>query len=241
MPLVIFQFLVLDFAINFQGLIIWSIACGLVNSSAYLAYYKALEIGPVSIVSSAVSGWLGVCVLISVIFFGESTTLAQVGCMVLILAGIILLSQTTNKGEIIGSALGWSILAMVILGWVLAALPQLSDSAGIFLPVFILKFFGGIGALVILRTTKIPITLPHGRSIWLIIVLVGSIDSAGFIFFAMGVIFLPVVVVAPIVAAHPMATVILAYMIFRERLRTIQWVGVMVTLSAVITLSALYG
>ena len=123
----------------------------------------------------------------------------------------------------------------------MAALPQLSDSAGIFLPVFILKFFGGIGALVILRTTKIPITLPHGRSIWLIIVLVGSIDSAGFIFFAMGVIFLPVVVVAPIVAAHPMATVILAYMIFRERLRTIQWVGVMVTLSAVITLSALYG
>ena len=100
---------------------------------------------------------------------------------------------------------------------------------------------GGVGALLILRSAKISITMPQGRNLWGAIGLAGSIDAAGFIFFNLGVSFLPVVIVAPIVAAHPLATVILAVILFKERPRKIQWAGVLITILAVITLSAIFG
>lgn len=240
-PFALFQFIFMDTSLDFRGILIWSLACGLVSSSAYLAYYKALEKGPVSVASSAASAWLGVCVLFSIFLFGESVSFTQVILMFFILTGIILLSQSPSHEKIFGSGLAWALLAMLILGWAMAVLPRLSEAAGPFFSVLILKTMGGIGALIILKGAKISIALPQGRYLWTSIGLAGTIDAAGFIFFNLGVSFLPVVVVAPIVAAHPLATVILAVILFKERPRKIQWAGVLITLLAVIALSALFG
>ena len=231
----------MDTSLDFRGIIIWSLACGLVSSSAYLAYYKGLEKGPVSVVSSAASAWLAVCVLFSIFLFGESVSLPQATLMFFILVGIVLLSQSPSQEKIFGSGLAWALLAMLILGWAMAVLPRLSEAAGPFYSVLILKTMGGVGALLILRSAKISITMPQGRNLWRAIGLAGSIDAAGFIFFNLGVSFLPVVIVAPIVAAHPLATVILAVILFKERPRKIQWAGVLITILAVITLSAIFG
>ena len=71
----------------------WLGAAGLVLAAAILAYYKALSLGPASIVvpifalSSTVAATLGILVL------GEQLTLTKVGGLVLAAAAIVLLTR----------------------------------------------------------------------------------------------------------------------------------------------------
>ena len=63
-------------------------------------------------------------------------------------------------------------------------------------------------------------------------------NTGGYVAYNLGVNLSPVAVVAPIVAAHPVATIALAIVFMRERPQVLQWMGAIVTVTAVIALSA---
>ena len=67
------------------------------------------------------------------------------------------------------------------------------------------------------------------------------LDAGGYVGYNLGVEASSVAVAAPLVAAHPVATIALAVVIMRERPRAMQWAGAVVSVSAVVGLSALVG
>ena len=92
-----------------------------------------------------------------------------------------------------------------------------------------------------MRSRGVGIQLPRGRGGWGLLVAAALLDAGGFVGFNLGVDVAPVAVVAPIVAAHPVVTTGLAVVMLRERPRSLQWVGAVVTVAAVVGLSAFVG
>ena len=70
-----------------------------------------------------------------------------------------------------------------------------------------------------------------------VLIAAGLLDAAGFVAYNIGLDRASVVVMAPIAAAHPLATIVLAMVVLRERPKLFQAIGIVVTLIGVIALS----
>jgi drug/metabolite transporter (DMT)-like permease len=63
------------------------------------------------------------------------------------------------------------------------------------------------------------------------------LDAAGFVTYNIGLDRAPVVLIAPLAAAHPLGTIALAMLILRERPGRFQAIGITLTLIGVVALS----
>ena len=83
--------------------------------------------------------------------------------------------------------------------------------------------------------------LPTDRRGWTLLVAVGLLDAGGYVAYNLGVDSAPVAVIAPIAAAHPVATIALAVALSRERPHFLHWAGAFAAIGATIGLSVLVG
>jgi len=67
------------------------VALGAIGAVAYVAFYRALSIGPISVVSPIASGYAAVTVLLAVLLVGERLSSTQAGAVVIVFAGIFIL------------------------------------------------------------------------------------------------------------------------------------------------------
>ena len=223
--------------VDWLALAIWAPLTGAVLGIGYLVYYTGLARGAVAVVSSAASAWLAVTVLIAVALFGERVTAEQLALMGAILAGILLLSVGPLTGADVGSGLPWGLGAMLGIGIAMALFDRVTAASGPMLAVLVVRALSAIPTYAFARARRRPIRLPAGRSGWALLLAVGILDAAGYVGYNLGVATAPVSLVAPIAAAHPVATIALAIAINRERPRLTQWAGATVTVAATIALS----
>ena len=223
--------------VDWLALAIWASLTGAVLGVGYLVYYTGLARGAVAVVSSAASAWLAVTVLIAVTLFGERVMPEQLALMGAILAGILLLSAGPLTGADVGSGLPWGLGAMLGIGIAMALFDRVTAASGPMLAVLVVRALSAIPTYAFARARRRPIRLPAGRSGWALLLAVGILDAAGYVGYNLGVATAPVSLVAPIAAAHPVATIALAIAINRERPRLTQWAGATVTVAATIALS----
>jgi uncharacterized membrane protein len=74
------------------GLFVFIAANGLTSMIAYAAHYRALEMGPVAIVSPVGAGYAVVGVLLAIVFLGERPALIAILGMVVVVIGTMLVS-----------------------------------------------------------------------------------------------------------------------------------------------------
>jgi len=91
--------------------------CGLFACVAYLAFFTALRIGPISVVSPAVSAYGGLTVVLAVLLRGESMTLLQAAGALIATLGVVLVSLRFQGGlrsaRPVGPGLGFALVALV--------------------------------------------------------------------------------------------------------------------------------
>jgi len=91
--------------------------CGFVACLTYLAFFTALRIGPITVVSPAVSAYGGLTVVLAVLMRGESMTLLQAAGAVVSTAGVVLVSVRLDGGlrsvRPVGPGLGFALVALV--------------------------------------------------------------------------------------------------------------------------------
>lgn len=130
------------------------VVVGAVGWVSYLAFYGALAIGPISVLSPIVSGYAAVTVLLAVLIAGDRLSAAQAVAVGITIAGAILASADVR--EIVRarlkrrSALGFvlALCAMALLGVFVFGVSYYRDRIGWLGPIFLARAFATVFVLV---------------------------------------------------------------------------------------------
>ena len=209
----------------------WGAAAGMAGAVGVGLLYYALAIGTMSIVAP-VTAIFAVLVPFAVgIVQGERPTALAVSGVAVAVVAIVLVSQTPADVE--QHAAQWrsivfAVLSGIAIGLFLVALDGASDEAGLW-------------TLVIARIASLVLLLPVAliRGIWPArgsvgpIIATGVLDMSANIFYLLAVARGMLSIVATLVSLYPAATMILARIVYGERLRLRQQWGVVCAIAAV--------
>jgi drug/metabolite transporter (DMT)-like permease len=220
------------------GWVPWSVLAGLSGAGGLVAFYRALSIGTMGVVSPIAA--LGAVVpVLAAVLGGETPSGAQVTGMVLGIAGAVVASGPELSGANRGSGRAWSV--------VLAAL------AGVLFGVAIVGIqrgarFDPLLTMVGMRLTSVTMFLLAaivlrtaggvGRAQLPVLVVVGVVDVAANLSLGYATTFGLASVVAVLGALYPVVTVLLGAVFLHERLRPVQVFGVALALGGVALLAA---
>ena len=210
-------------------------------SVAYATMFAGLAIGPVSVVSPSVAAYGGLTVVLSVIVLGETVAARQWVGVALGTVGVALTAfrfggpsrgvQPVSRGVIL------AVISLVLFASVTVGMAAPIRQAGWLDVVFVSRFANTLTVFALLlvarrfRPRGSGILLgPAGpwrlRATWMLAV-VGLLDVAGFIAYAIGLEVSVVWIVGLASSLGPAVAVVVSVAFMGERLRPIQWLGLL--------------
>ena len=206
--------------------VIWLLLAGTGNVAGLLLEYAALRVGKVGIVAPIASTEGAVAAVLALIA-GERIAPGAGAMLAVIVAGVVLASAAPDGGPLADRpdgrrAIGLSIAAALFFGVGLYAAGRISlelPVAWVLLPPRVI----GVAAVAIPLAASGRLRTP-GR-VWPLVVASGVCEIAGFALFALGA--RDQIAVAAVLASQFAALAAIgAYVLFRERLRSVQLAGV---------------
>lgn len=214
---------------------------GLLAAGAYLAYFTALRIGPISVVSPVIVAYGGTTVVLAVLVRGETLLPAQVlGTVVatagVVLAGLVFDERSLRAARIVGPGVLVALLTMLLFAILTVLLADPIRAHG-WLPVVLGSRIANAGAGLLLLGLALRTDAPRlrplmrpfagwGRTAIALVVAAGVFDIAAFTAYAVG---LEVAAVWLVGLASSFGPVIaIGYAVWRlgERPHRSQWLGV---------------
>jgi drug/metabolite transporter (DMT)-like permease len=232
-------------------------AIALGNFIGTLLLYRAFAVGTLAIVSPIASGFAVVTALLSLAAGERPAPLTLTGALLLI-GGVVVVSRTPQGQEveprienrepsvvsaqffILNSALPAGVPealgVTVCFGGALWALGFVTPSLGMLWPLLVTRAIETLGALLLLLGRKAaPARL--SRKIWPLVSSAALLDTVAFLAFTTGIGSTYTSIVTALASLFSAVTVLLAWVILRERLTSIQWAGVGVILAGVLLVS----
>jgi len=225
----------------------YAVAAGASFTIANLAFYKGLELGPVSIVSPLGSLYPLITALLLVAVFGSQLSGHQVLGVVVVVGGAMIASGLTgrgalknglSRGPLLGllAAVFWGIAfglitqSINLIGWQFASLIELICGALAYLPLLALLNRGKkiVSPSRLLRNFFTPLIL-----------LAGLLIEIGFLAVTIGIgevgDLAPTVVAVS--ACYPILTVFLALHRFKEKFQLVPMLGAFAGIAGIVILS----
>ncbi|MCK8437044.1 DMT family transporter [Streptomyces sp. D2-8] len=222
----------------------FAVAAGLVGPVAMLAFYKALALGPMGVVSPL--GSLGVAVPVGVgLVLGERPGLLQFAGILVAVAGVCLAGGPQFRGAAVQrQAIALTLLAAFGFGAVMALIAEASTTlTGLFLALFVQRVTnvaaGGLALFVSVRRGA-P-ALPADGFPWRslpALAFVGLADVAANGTYSIAAQHGPVTVAAVLASLYPVVTAVAARGVLRERLRAVQAAGAGLALVGTVLLAS---
>ncbi len=225
----------------------WAIllGCGFAIAAGYFAFYRALEIGPVSLVSPIASTDGIIAAALGVFLFGELLSHVQKAGVVVVLCGIFLVSTKLREFKRSirhpGKGVPLAMVTMVGFGIGLTMISRFSETYGWFVPILGMRA-GILLWLLIYAAAKKQWkakSKASARSVGLVI-LIGILETTALLCYARGATLhpaAPTALIAPLYSTFPMFTILLAFIIFKERPVPNQWVGIAGIIAGVVLLA----
>ena len=219
------------------------IVTGIVAAGAYLSFFTALRIGPLSVVSPVVAAYGGLTVILAVLVRGESLSPLQAVGSLLATAGVVLTGLVSSGGwrstKIAGRGVAFSVVALVCFavltiglagpirsaGWLPALLTARIANTATVLVVFLAVIFARprfAEPLLAGASGRSPGRL---RTAVLAGVAGGALDVLGFVAFAIGLEQAPAWILGLASSSGPVVSVVVAVALWGERLQRSQWLG----------------
>ena len=212
-----------------------------VSFIVYIVFYKALQVGPVAVVSPIVSAYAVVVIVLAFIFTGERLSVMQGVAVSASVGGIVLASVSLRSGmrlrEVVGFGALLGFVAMVGIGVWQFGVGILSRDIGWFLPIFLGRVitFGMFVPLVAVRREwpwqRLSAPLLVG------VVVVGITETGGLFAFARGAEIGVISIVAAASITYPIIPILGGLIVFKEELGFTQYVGLAVALVALLVLA----
>ncbi len=214
-----------------DGRLWFAVAAGLVGPVAMLAFYKALALGPMGVVSPL--GSIGVAVPVGVgLVLGERPGVLQFAGIVVAVAGVVLAGGPQFRGAPVQrQAVLLTLLAAFGFGAVMALIAEASTTlTGLFLALFVQRVTnvaaGGLALGIAVRRGEAA--LPPGglaRRSLPALAFVGLADVAANGTYSIAAQTGPVTVAAVLASLYPVVTAVAARGLLSERLRAVQAAG----------------
>ena len=206
------------------------------------ALYKALQIGPVAVVSPIVATPVA-AILLAVVVGGERLTDGQVIGIAITATGVAMTSvdirELHSGRRLIGTGASLAFATMLGGGIWVYRMGSLSQKLGWFLPVYLNKVI----TMAILAPIQMRgrmwkwqgLTVRTGQSM----VLLGVLETAALFAFARGAEIGAISIVAATFSVYPLVPIAGGLLIFKERLAPNQIVGLAIVFTGLITLGAM--
>ena len=225
--------------------VFWGLLGGIFSTIGLSCLYRALAIGPISIVSplSAVVGGL-IPSIVGVALLGESFGWAKWLALALIFVAVILVaavkshspSRPSLAGVLFGTGAGLGIAGVLI------CLHLAPASAGL-APVILMRAENGIALggfmLLLLATGRANRSEFNslGAKMWLAIAATGMLDATANVLFVIGSQAGTLTVISVLTALYPAGTILLARFVLKEKLSAVQFTGIVLALGASLLLA----
>lgn len=221
------------------GTVVLAAILGAAGAGAYLSYFTGLRVGPIAVVSGMVAAYGGLVVVLAVVLRGESLTLLQAAGAVVATAGVVMtgVAFTGNwrQTRLAGPGVAFALVALVLFSIMTVGLDVAIERANWLGVVSVSRIVNAILTLGVLwlavarRHARFrPVMdapLPANRRALLVVVAGGCLDVAGLAALAIGLEQAPTWLVGLASSFGPAVTIVAAVAFLGERLRPIQWLG----------------
>jgi drug/metabolite transporter (DMT)-like permease len=222
------------------GDLLWLAFVGVLGAVSYLTFYRALAIGPISIVSPIVSAYAAVTFLLAVAIGGERPSPGEIAAIVVVILGVLLsssdLAQVRRLQRVAIVGLVLALVTAVVIGAFVYGVSHFSDDLGWLVPLFLARGFSTLFlAAVSLRGAqwRFPDRAP---SLLGLVAAVGVIDTSAYALFNVGVRHAETSVVATAAAPYAIVPIVAGVLLFSERPRPTQWAGIALVLAGLVLL-----
>ena len=230
------------FDFNFKAFF-FAVAGGLLHTVGTLSFYKGFREGKVSLVAPISSGWSVILVLAGVLLYGEVLTSPQIGAVALVIIGSILASTdfrelfTSSKVRFADPGIPYAFVAMFAwgIGWLFfnEAVKQVSWVVPNIVLASSIIFF----LLIYSFISKRSLSPPYGKNDWVKAIFIGCATMGAYISYSIGIEKYLTSLVGPLAAAYPLVTVVLAYLVLKEKIVLNQRLGMIGVIAGIILLS----
>ena len=215
---------------------------GIVGAGAYLSYFTGLRIGPISLVAGVVAAYGGLTVVLAVLVRGELLTSVQALGAVVATLGVVLTAVAFDGGfratRLAGPGVIFAVMALVLFAVMTVGLAEAIERSGWLEVLVVSRMVNAvvsIGAVVVLYSLAHPRlralvqvdTIAVARTSWAIVLIAGVLDVAGLIVFAIGLEQAETWLVGLVSSFGPAFTILIAVLFLGERLRRVQWLGLL--------------
>ena len=217
------------------GVLLWGTGAGVVGALAIGLLYAALSRGPMGIVSPVTAVMAGAVPVAVGLVRGESLSAMAFGGIACAAVAVVLVSRETGEqARIRPSTIGLALGSGAAIGVYLSAIGLAPVDSGVWAATI-----GRWTSTVLLVAVLIAFARPFVRQgfPWLLVIASGVLDACANGVFQLASQRGMLSIVAVVGSLYPVATVILAWVLLKERLNPIQLVGVALALLAAATLS----
>jgi drug/metabolite transporter (DMT)-like permease len=211
---------------------------GALSFGAYMGFYRALELGPIAIVSPIASSNGAMIVVLAVIVLGESLTAGQAVGITLVLTFIVLASIEPAAERLAGtSGIRWALGATVVFGLYLFFLTTLADELGWLLPILLTRAVAVTFVVALFAARPDGQKRPLGKLGLVACAGAGALDALGYLLFNRGAEIGEVAITSAAASSYPLIPILVGLIAYRERVAWYQLVGVAGVLVGMVVLS----
>lgn len=204
-------------------------------------FLKALSLGKLGIITPIANSSIIFTVLFSILFFNESLNSIQLGSILLILLGIILVSvdlrdMKNSKILSLSSGIPYALITCVLWGLMFSLYKIPVMAIGPILTALVVEIgIFLISSFQILKAGK-KIDIPD-RSTLTYLILLSIFTAIGGAFFNFGVMVAEVSIVAALAMANPLVATLYGRFIYKESISVQQYLAISFILAGIVALS----
>jgi drug/metabolite transporter (DMT)-like permease len=231
------------------GVAWWLVPNSVLAAGAYVTLYRALELGPVAVVSPVLASYAVIPVLLAVVLLGESLRGLQVAGVTVTIVGAVLTS-TDARALRAGThkmppGLPWGIASAFLFGIATYTLGWATQRAGWLPALWLARVTAAsifaVAAIVVLlvrgrRRAPVAGRSAVGRSALAFAMMLGLVDLIGTISYSRGAEIGLVSIVTAVSATYPLIPVFGSVALFGERPAPNQYAGVAMVIAGLMLL-----
>ncbi len=216
------------------------LATGVCTVLSYSFFYKGLTLGKASIISPVVSTSAIVAMVLSFAILGERLNLMQIGCIAMVLVGILVISMKPDSFGRPEKGIVYAVACVLSAGLNSILIKLVSTDIGGFGTLFFNRILVTLLLVILLPFFRdsFSVGIPGENSLKTIIV-IGLAEFMAGLSFVVGVSVGIISIIAPVSSASPAVTVVLAQVFLKERLVRVQKIAVVLAILGIVLLSIL--
>lgn len=220
---------------------LWLLAAnGAIVAAAYAIHYRALELGPIALVSPLTAGYALVPIAMATLLLGEVLTTALVVGAIFTIVGVVLITFDPRKlGEVEArrkTGVPYAIVSMLLFGLATFVLGRAAQEVG-WLPAVGLGRLFTVAALAPFVFAGLGGTRGerHRGFVWAAVI-VGLVDMIGIVSFSRGAELGLISLVSAVAATFPLIPFVGGIAVLGERPARSQGLGVVLVVAGLVTL-----